>query len=80
MKEDVTYPTEMVIRCPDWKLLREQKDTLLKINFNEKDYPNLTKKDINHIEGIIEFIDYIQDTAVDECGLPENKVFRKNKE
>lgn len=66
---------EMLIQQPDWELLREQKRTLLKITFNEKDYPNLSKDEIKHIEGIISYLDHIQDIGVDEYGIPSSRVF-----
>ena len=68
----------MIVNQPNWELLREQKRTLLKITFNEKQYPKLSKDEIEHIDGVIAYIDYIQDVAVDEYGIPSSRVFDRS--
>jgi len=59
-----------VLQDVDWKLLREQKKSLLKVLDNIDDVPVL-----EHLEGIVVFIDAIQDSAVDDYGLEEHLVF-----
>ena len=59
-----------VLKDVDWKLLKEQKKTLLEVLENIDDVPKL-----EHLEGIVVFIDAIQDAAVDVYGLDENLVF-----
>ena len=56
----------------DWKLLRKQKRTLLKI---ANDIDNVPK--LEHVEGIIVLIDALQDYAVDIAELKEREVFGK---
>lgn len=43
----------------DWKLLCEQKETLLHLFFSDR----LTKEEKEQIDGLIEFIDNFQDEA-----------------
>ena len=59
----------------DWSLLREQKKSLLEVLENIDDVPKL-----EHLEGIVVFIDAIQDAAVDLYGLDENLVFEMDKD
>jgi hypothetical protein len=52
-----------IIFDTNWKLLREQKQTLLAvIDATTHD------KDADHLTGILHFIDYIQDEAAKEAG------------
>jgi hypothetical protein len=61
----------------DFKLLKEQKTTLIKIQTKlEKPNPKFTKKEWDTMEGIINLLDAIQDVAVDEYGFNEKTVFR----
>jgi len=55
----------------DWKLLREQKQTLLRI----QETLQTTPKRYDHIEGIIEFLDALQDYAADDMRLGDKLVF-----
>lgn len=55
----------------DWKLLKEQKLTLLHhLIHNEYDI-----RKIELFEGLINFIDVIQDYAADEMEISEKEVF-----
>ena len=49
----------------DWKLLCEQKETLLHLFFSDR----LTKEEKEQIDGLIEFIDNFQDEA-ESLGYP----------
>lgn len=61
----------------DFKLLKEQKTILIKLQAKlEKPKQKFTKKEWYTLEGIINFVDYIQDIAVDEYGYPARKVYR----
>ena len=64
-----------VLQDVDWKLLREQKKSLLKVLEDIDNVPVL-----EHLEGIVVFIDAIQDSAVDEYGLDETLVFGEDNE
>ena len=55
-----------IFKNMDWELLKEQKQELLKLHEE-------TGKDF--IMGIVHILDDMQDIAVDELGIPENKVF-----
>ncbi len=55
----------------DFPLLEKQKNTLLELSI----YGSLTMKEIDALEGIINFVDAFQDYAVDVMGKPENEVF-----
>lgn len=54
----------------DWASLKEQKEMLVVLSNH-----NLGEIVSDHLDGIISLIDSIQDYAVDEMGLNENKVF-----
>jgi hypothetical protein len=54
----------------DWKLLRKQKKTLIKVNTL-----GLEHTDAQNLEGILHLIDGLQDFAVDHGGISEKKVF-----
>jgi len=58
----------------DWKLLKKQKKTLLKVIDNTDNIPVL-----EHLEGIVCLLNAIQDYAVDVMGISERKVFPKSK-
>ena len=58
-----------------WPLLRDQKQTLLETIAS---VDSIEAKD--HLSGLLQLIDAIQDYAVDEYGLSETKVFGENKE
>jgi hypothetical protein len=61
----------------DWQLLKEQKQLLIEIIWNEKPTEfKLTEQHTDAIEGIINFLDTIQDYAVDDLGIPEDEVFK----
>lgn len=54
-----------------WELLREQKQTLLEM----EDRHGLSKREKETILGMVNLLDALQDTAVDELGFPEATVF-----
>ncbi len=55
----------------NWKLLHDQKYHLIDmINWHQ-----LTQEDRDVIDGIVNFIDYLQDSAVDENGFTKEEVF-----
>ena len=55
----------------DWKLLHKQKKNLLKL-INDK---KTSIKEKEHLEGILNLLDSIQDYAVDTLGIEEKTVF-----
>lgn len=57
----------------DWNLLREQKQTLLEMEARH----GLSKREKETISGMINLLDNLQDTAVDELGVSEETVFGK---
>jgi hypothetical protein len=73
---------DIKIKGIDLNLLREQKDTLLNLQWksdgNGTNFVN--SKEFLALEGIISLIDHIQDEAVEQHGLDENEVFNLNKE
>jgi len=73
---------DILIKQIDLKLLREQKQTLLDLQY--RDNPDgsqiLKAKEFDAIEGIINLISHIQDEAVEQLGLDENEVFDLTKE
>lgn len=61
----------------DFKMLKEQKQTLLKIQAKmEKPNSKFSQKEWDTIEGMLALCDSIQDIAVDEYGYNKYKVFR----
>ncbi len=58
----------------DWKLLQEQKEDLLKFQF-DCDY-GLSIETLNRFEGLVNFIDNLQDFAVDKLEYKESFVFK----
>lgn len=72
MKKHVTVDLSKT----DWKLLREQKATVLNlIEFDE--FPNLRVGFKGTLQGIVNWIDNIQDQAAETLG--EKKVFGRLK-
>lgn len=75
---------DILIKQIDLNLLREQKQTLLDLQY--RDNPDgsqiLKANEFKALEGIISLIDHIQDEAVEQLGLDENEVFdlEKNEE
>ena len=57
----------------DWKLLRKQKATLARLAAS--DDRNLNEQEIDHLEGLLNGLDAIQDYAVDVMGLSDEAVF-----
>ena len=55
----------------DFTELKEQKEELLRVSFMEG-------VDEEKLGGILSLIDFIQDTAVDILGYPEDEVFNFN--
>lgn len=75
---------DILIKQIDLNLLREQKQTLIDLQY--RDNPDgsqiLKANEFKALEGIISLIDHIQDEAVEQLGLDENEVFdlEKNEE
>lgn len=53
----------------DWKRLRKQKAALVEIG------PKLTHNQFMLVDGVVNFLDYIQDCAVEQGVVSEKKVF-----
>ena len=62
-----------IVNKTDWKMLREQKVTLYNIASCKSDRVRMNKKDKENIEGILSFLDCIQDRAEEILG--EEEVF-----
>jgi len=79
-KPNIPNPTDRFgefLNKTDFKELKAQKSALYKIQAKlEKPKPKFTQKEWDALEGLINFIDAIQDIAVDEYGVKETKVFR----
>lgn len=60
-----------LIESIDWDSLKKQKNTLL--NLSSSDI--LTSDIIDDLYGLINLIDSIQDYAVDDFGMDENKIY-----
>ena len=79
MENTRTMTPEEIIRHIDFKELKEQKATLvdMQYDFLNQDLPLSDKhvKYIDTIEGMLNFIDLVQDCAVDELGYNEYDVF-----
>jgi len=58
----------------DFPLLKKQKATLLKVIENSD-----SVREAEHLEGIVNLINQIQDEAVDKYGYKENTVFELSK-
>lgn len=61
----------------DFARLREQKSTLLRLANNPKGH-NLSDQEVNHLDGLLNFLDALQDQAVDSNGIDEKLVFGPN--
>lgn len=59
----------------DWKLLREQKTTLLVLAHGGK----TTLQEAEHLDGVVNLIDRIQDDALDSGEATELEVFGTEK-
>lgn len=59
-----------IIRKTDWRQLQRQKRILTEVIGQEVEEVNL--EDLN---GLLSFLDHIQDCAVDVYGFPEEEVF-----
>lgn len=60
----------------DFKLLKEQKSALYKMQVKMEKGQKLNQKDWDVLEGMINLCNSIQDIAVDEYGYSEKKVFK----
>ena len=67
---------EEYLKKINFKLLKEQKTTLIKLQAKIEKDKKFTQKECDTLEGMINFIDSIQDIAVDEYGHKETKVFK----
>lgn len=67
--------TEQLITRIDWKLLSQQKQTLIDI-IEEKGnaFTIEAENQKSDLEGILNMIDAIQDHAIDDLGIPESDV------
>ena len=61
-----TTETAAVLENTDWKLLREQKQALVNVTYN---------LDVPDLEGLVSWIDAIQDAAVKEGFATNEEVF-----
>lgn len=79
-KPNIQNPTDSFgkfLNKTNFKDLKIQKSDLYKIQEKmKKPNPKFTTKEWESIEGVINFINAIQDIAVDEYGVKETKVFR----
>ena len=66
----VTESVDITINNVDWELLQEQKFILLLLSANTQNH----EKHRAAAAGVVNFIEYIQDQAVD-AGVPETVVF-----
>ena len=60
-----------IYKTLNWPLLRDQKQTLLML----RDNVHVTPADAEHLDGIINLIDALQDEAVDSGSVSETEVF-----
>lgn len=71
-KYEESQKVKITLNKTDWKLLSDQKQTLLEMLEGKADPTyELTK---SHLQGLIHFLDHVQDQAV-EAGVPEKTVF-----
>lgn len=63
----------------DFKLLKKQKKLLIKIQVKMEKDPGFTQNEWDAIEGMLNWIDSVQDIAVDEYGYAEKKIFNLSK-
>jgi len=79
-KPNIQNPTDRFsafFNDTDFKELKDQKSALYAIQAKiEKPKAKFTQKEWDALEGIINFINSIQDIAVDEYGVKETKVFK----
>lgn len=68
--------TQELFSKTDWVLLRQQKETLVKLQMSMKEEGEYCDSEM--IEGLLSFIDHIQDHAVDTLGIPESVVFNND--
>lgn len=59
----------------NFELLKEQYNILDNLGVTHR----VTPEESSTIEGILNLLDYIKDYAVEELGMPEDKVFIKTK-
>ena len=73
---------EITLRNIDLDLLREQKAKLLVMQgrVDQNGSPVLKAKEFEAVDGIINLIDHIQDSAVEQHGLDESEVFKFSNE
>jgi flagellar basal body P-ring protein FlgI len=63
---------KITLNKTDWKLLSDQKQTLLETLEGKADPTYELNK--SHLQGLVHFLDHVQDQAV-EAGVPEKTVF-----
>jgi hypothetical protein len=68
------------LKSMDFKLLKEQKHQLIKMQTKMEKGQKLNQKDWDVLEGMINFCDSIQDIAVDEYGYDKRSVYRLTKD
>ena len=79
MKKTKQFPNpdmETFLKNTNFKLLKKQKLSLIKLIEKQSGVSNKT---LEHLDGILNFIDTIQDIAVDEYGYKEKDVFNISK-
>jgi hypothetical protein len=65
----------------DFDLLKKQKTQLIELQYRTHEgNPVVLSKEYDALEGIINLIDHIQDSAIEQLGLKEEEVFNLNKE
>jgi len=79
-KPNIKNPTDRLgqfFNQTNFKELKDQKSAVYSIQAKmEKPKAKFTQKEWEALEGVINFINAIQDIAVDEYGVNEKKVFR----
>jgi len=70
-KYEESQKVKITLNKTDWKLLSDQKQTLLEMLEGKASW-SAHKSD--HLQGLIHFLDHVQDQAV-EAGVPEKTVF-----
>lgn len=70
---------EQFLKNMDFKLLKNQKSTLIKLQAKIEKDKKFNNKEWDTLEGMINLIDSIQDIAVDEYGYNERTVFKLSK-
>jgi hypothetical protein len=64
---------EKIVRRTDWKLLGEQKEELFRYSLTHR--KNEDRNMYEAIEGILNFIDAVQDHLVDDIGYDEETIY-----